>query len=56
MTAVLIVSATSVPDSAQHDDRVLALALVLDVGDLADHRQLARGRKRGMQPDGLRSV
>ncbi len=42
--------------AAQHEDRVLALALVLDVGDLGDHRELPRGRQRGVQPDALRSV
>ena len=41
---------------AQHHDRVLALALVLNVGDLGDHRQLSRGRQRRVQPDTLRSV
>ena len=37
--------------AAQHHDRVLALALVLDVGDLGDHRQLSRRRQRCVQPD-----
>ncbi len=42
--------------AAQHHDRVLALALVLQVGDLGDHRQLARCRQRRVQPDALRAV
>ena len=39
--------------AAQHDDRVLALALVLDVGHLGDHRELACRGQRRVQPDAL---
>ncbi|CKU64939.1 Uncharacterised protein [Mycobacterium tuberculosis] len=42
--------------AAQHNDGVLALPLVLDVGDLGDHRQFSRRRQRRMQPDALGAV
>ena len=62
MTAVVSVSAMTFPDvrvgarRLEHDDRVLALTLVLDVGDLGDDAQLAcRGQGR-QQPDLLGPV
>ena len=62
MTAVVNVSATTSDGVGvrarrlQHDDRVLALTLVLDVGDLGDDAELAGWRQRLEQPDPLGSV
>ena len=62
ITAVDIVSAMTFAGVGvgarrlEHHDGVLALALVLDVGDLADHAQLPGRRQRLVQPDLLGSV